>query len=182
MEEIWKQIDGFDGRYEISNYGRLKSYAQNKSGKISTGSPQRKGYLAVTLYDGNGKRQTYKIHRLVAEAFIFNPNNLPQVNHKDEDKNNNCVDNLEWCDNDYNNHYGTRTQRAAVSNRCCDTTSVKIYSVDKNGNIEYFDSIGEAERITGLNHSNIVRTLKGRTKTCGGREWYYVDSQITFND
>lgn len=182
MEEIWKPIDGFNGRYEISNYGRLKSYAQNKSGKISTGSPDKKGYLTVTLYDNDGKRQTYKVHRLVTGAFIPNPNNLPQVNHKDENKTNNCVDNLEWCDNDYNNHYGTRVQRASESNRCCETTSVKIYSVDKNGCMEYFDSVGEAERITGLSHSNIVRTLKGRTKTCGGRKWYYLDSQITFND
>lgn len=182
MEEIWKEINGYNGRYEISNFGRLKSYAQNKNGKISCGSPQIKGYLAVTLYDENGTRTTCKIHRLVAEAFILNPSNLPQVNHKDENKENNHVDNLEWCTNEYNYHYGTRTQRAAESNKCCKSTSKPIYSVDDNGCVEHFDSIGEAERITGCCHSNIIRALKNNNLKTGGRKWYYENSQITNND
>ena len=176
MAEIWKEIKGYEGKYKISNWGRLKSYAQNKTGKISCGSPQKKGYLAVTLYDNKGNRQTYKIHRLVAEAFIPNPNNYPQVNHKDENKNNNHVSNLEWCTNEYNYHYGTRTQRVAESNRCCKTTSKAIYSIDSNGNIEHFDSIGEAERITGCYHSNIIRVLKNDRHSAGGRRWYYTYS------
>lgn len=182
MEEIWKKIDGFNGRYEISNLGRFKSYAQSKQGKISLGSIDHKGYRVVRLYDGNGNQYDYKVHRLVAIAFLENPNDYPQVNHKDENKTNNNVNNLEWCDNDYNNHYGTRCERAAESNRCCETTSLKVYSIDSFGEIEYYDSIGEAERITGLSHSNIVRTLKGRSKTCGGRKWFYENSQIANND
>lgn len=181
MEEVWEKIDGFS-RYEVSNCGKVRSYAQNKQGKIMSASLQRKGYLAVSIIDDNGKKYTKKLHRLVAEAFIPNPNNLPQVNHKDENKENNYVDNLEWCDNNYNINYGTKVQRTAEKNRCCEYTSEKVYSVDINGNIEHFNSICEAERITGLSHCNIVRTLKGRTNTCGGRKWYYENSQITNND
>lgn len=172
--EIWKPIEGYNGRYEISSFGRIKSYAQDKiNGKIKNGNKTFKGYLTIVLYNSNGEKETVPIHRLVAQAFIPNPNNYPQVNHIDENKENNHVENLEWCDNSYNVNYGTRNQRAAKSNECCPTTSCKIYSIDINGKIEYYDSIGEAERQTGLSHSNIVRTLKGRTHTCGKKQWFY---------
>lgn len=174
MEEIWRPIDGYIGRYEISNLGRVKSYAQDKTnGKIKTGNLTHKGYKSVLLYDGNGGSKWCPVHRLVASAFLENPNNLPQVNHKDEDKANNCVANLEWCTNEYNTNYGTRGQRISAANMCCETTSLKVCAIDYSGEIECFDSIGEAERQTGLSHSNIVRTLKGRTKTCGGKQWFY---------
>ena len=75
----------------------------------------------------------------------------------------------------YNANYGTKSTRAAESNKCCLTTSKKIFSIDNDGNIEYYDSIGEAERKTGLSHSNIVRTLKGRSHTCGDRKWFYQE-------
>lgn len=174
MRESWKQIEGYGGRYEISNLGRLKSYAQNKNGKIQTGCPQKKGYLAVTLYDESGNRKTCKIHRLVAEAFLPNPENLLQINHKDENKENNRIDNLEWCDNTYNHNYGSRNQRAGEKNRCHPSTSLRICSVDRNGKIEEFASIGSAERITGVPHSNIIRVLKGDRDFAGGRKWYYI--------
>ena len=81
-EEIWRPIEGYDGRYEISNFGRVKSYAQDrKSGKIKTGHPTYKGYHTILLYDGNGGSKWCPIHRLVASAFLENPENLPQVNH-----------------------------------------------------------------------------------------------------
>ena len=174
MIEIWKDINGYQGRYQVSNFGRIKSFLQDrKNGKIKLGNSTVKGYLAICLYNEDGVFEWHPVHRLVAEAFLDNPNNLPQVNHKDEDKTNNRVDNLEWCDNTYNVNYGTRNERAGISNRCCETTSSKIYSVDANGHIEYYDSIGEAERQTGLPHCNIVRTLKGRTNHCGNRRWFY---------
>ena len=96
MEEIWKPVEGYNGRYEVSNHGRVKSYAQDtKKGKIKNGHPTFRGYRQILLYDGNGTKKWYPIHRLVASAFIENPDNLPQVNHKDENKANNFVDNLE---------------------------------------------------------------------------------------
>lgn len=175
MEEIWKPIEGYDGRYEISTLGRIKSYVQDtKNGKIKIGNVGKKGYLSYLLYDSNGNKKWYKMHRLVAEAFIDNPDNLPQVNHKDEDKQNNCVDNLEWCTNKYNSTYGTKLDRVAQANRCCPTTSKKVYSVDEDGNIEYFDSIGDAGRRTGNHHANIVSVLKGKRNHCGNRKWFYL--------
>ena len=131
MEEIWKEVEGYNGRYEISNLGRVRSYAQDrKSGKIKTGNQTAKGYRSILLYDGKGNSKWFPVHRLVAAAFLDNPDNLPQVNHKDENKLNNCSENLEWCTNEYNVRYGTRNERVAESNRCCPTTSRKVYSVD----------------------------------------------------
>ena len=174
MEEVWKPIPGYNGRYEISNLGRVKSYAQDrKNGKIKTGNPTFKGYRTCALRTERGVPKIYPVHRLVAAAFIPNPDNLPQVNHKDEDKANNRADNLEWCTNEYNVNYGTKNLRSALANRCCATTSRKVYSIDDEGRVEYFDSIGEAERQTGLHHANIVRTLKGRSNRCGNRQWFY---------
>lgn len=174
MIEMWKEIDGYDGRYQISNYGRIKSFAQDrKNGKVKMGNKTAKGYLSYLLYDGNGNKNWIPVHRLVAHAFVENPNGYQQVNHKDEDKANNRADNLEWCTAEYNTRYGTRTERAARSNRCCKSTSFKVASVDADGNITIYDSIGEAERLTGCSHANIVRTLKGRSHTCGGRKWKY---------
>lgn len=180
MQEVWKAIEGYDGRYEISNLGRLRSYAQDRvNGKIKYGNRDKKGYLSVYLYKpgNNGRKGTWrKMHRLVAEAFIPNPLNLPQVNHKDEDKSNNRADNLEWCDNLYNIRYGTKIERTQRANMNCPTTSRRVYSVDSEGKVELFASVGEAERKTGNAHGNIVRALKGRRPTCGGRKWYYADT------
>lgn len=174
MEEVWKPIPGYNGRYEISSFGRVKSFAQDrKNGKIKTGNLTFKGYLSITLRAPGGLPKTYPVHRLVAKAFIPNPDNLPQVNHKDENKTNNKVENLEWCTNEYNVNYGTKNLRTALANRCCETTSRKVYSIDDEGQIEYFDSIGEAARQTGLCHPNIINTLKGRRNRCGNRQWFY---------
>lgn len=106
-DEIWKDISGFEGRYRISNYGRVR----NRDGLIKT---QRKhnGYYSVGLRYGDGRKH-YSLHRLVAEAFVANenPSVFNQVNHRDEDKENNRADNLEWCDGMYNTHYGTAIER-----------------------------------------------------------------------
>jgi hypothetical protein len=180
MEEIWKPIKGYEGRYEVSNLGRVKSYVVDHiNGTIRKGIKTRIGYLTVTLYDTNGNIKTHPIHRLVASAFIPNPNGYPQVNHKDEDKTNNHADNLEWCTALYNVRYGTRLARHRQSMICNPHLSRKVCSVDADGNIEHFDSIGEAERVTGNSHSNIVRALKGRTKRCGKRQWFYCDDKAS---
>ena len=119
-EEIWRPVVGYEGLYEVSSYGRVRSldrYVKGKSesyrlikGKVLSGSITKDGYVRC-LIKVNGVGRSYFVHRLVAEAFIPNPDNLPQVNHKDEDKTNNNVDNLEWCDAKYNNNYGTAIER-----------------------------------------------------------------------
>lgn len=122
LGEEWKDIKGYEGLYQVSNLGRVRSlsrYVKHRTiyilkGKLLKQRTRGKGYLAVTLCK-NSKLKHYYVHRLVAEAFIPNPNNLPQVNHKDENKSNNCVDNLEWCDDKYNTNYGTRNERHSMA-------------------------------------------------------------------
>lgn len=105
-EEIWRPIEGFGGAYEVSNIGRVR----NVNGKILSTREVRGGYLRVSL-SFKGKTYQRSVHRLVAYAFIPNPNGHPQINHKDEDKKNNVADNLEWCTAKYNSNYGTRLER-----------------------------------------------------------------------
>ena len=122
--EVWKDVVGYEGLYQISSCGEVKSLdkeinlsnggAYIKPGKMLLKHEDKDGYLTVTLYR-NRMPKTLKIHRLVALAFLENPNNLLQVNHKDENKKNNHVDNLEWCDCKYNNLYGTRGKRISAS-------------------------------------------------------------------
>lgn len=174
-EEIWRPIEGYEGRYEVSNHGRVKSYViDSKSGRIINGVRSKLGYQIARLYDGNRRSKWIPIHRLVAKAFLDNPDGLPEVNHIDEIKHHNRVTNLEWCTRAYNVNHGTRNERSSKSHICHEALSLKVGSVDENGIVEYFDSIGEAERQTGCSHSNIVRTLKGRTNHCGNRQWFYL--------
>ena len=107
MEE-WKNVIGYEGLYEVSNIGNVRNVRRNTLLKLSKNNY---GYIQVSLYK-NGIRTGLKVHRLVAEAFLPNPDNLPQVNHLDEDKTNNRVENLEWCTAKYNNTYGHRTENA----------------------------------------------------------------------
>lgn len=112
-EVIWKDIPEYEGLYKISNYGEIYSTYSNKLLKPRL---DKDGYAQVTLYK-NHQPKTLRIHRLVAITYIPNPNNYSCVNHKDENKKNNAVDNLEWCTIKYNNNYGTHTQRSADSRR-----------------------------------------------------------------
>ena len=108
--EEWKDIDGYNGDYQVSTTGRIKSYKNANKPRILSLFYRRSGYLRVTLCK-NGKLKTHDIHRLVAKAFLPNPLNLPEVNHKDEDSSNNRVENLEWCTSKYNANYGGRTEK-----------------------------------------------------------------------
>jgi hypothetical protein len=128
--EQWVDIIGFENLYQVSNFGRVRSvthtqyytdkngkqYARVRKGTILKPAPMTKkngkGYMGVTLYK-NGKHPTVTVHRLVAQHFIPNPDNLPQINHKDENPLNNHVDNLEWCTCSYNINYGTANLRRA---------------------------------------------------------------------
>ena len=123
MEEVWKDIKikkngiiyDYIGLYQISNKGRVKSLNYCRSGKEGIIKPRKcnSGYFMVKLAK-NGTKEDFLIHRLVANAFIPNPNCLPLINHKDEDKENNNVDNLEWCDDAYNNTYGTYRESRVI--------------------------------------------------------------------
>ena len=165
--EIW-DIEGYEGLYQVSNLGRVKSlnYKCTKEEKILKPKVCKKGYLMVGLYK-EGKRRYYLVHRLVAETFIDNPEDKPQVNHKDEDKTNNKVENLEWVTSKENNNYGTRTEKVAKSL----SKPICGINIKTNERIE-FPSTREAGR-SGFKQGNIVDCLKGRYKTHKGYKWFY---------
>ena len=157
MKEIWKEITEYEGLYWVSNLGHVK----NKYDKILI--PEiRSGYYSVDLCK-NGKHKKHRIHRLVAEAFIPNPDNLPQVNHIDENKVNNNVDNLEWCDNTYNTHYSKH-----------DDLSVYCFDLDK-----YFKSATEASIHLGICRTSIVKACRGQLTQAGGKWWCYSKDKAT---
>lgn len=159
-----KDISGYEGLYAITEHGEVWSYKRKKF--LSPGV-QPNGYLRVVLLKGHN-RKNYSIHRLVAEAFIPNPNDWPIVNHKDENKANNDISNLEWCTYSFNNSYGqshiARVQMHAKA------ISKAVYCIELE---RTFESAKEASKILGITHSNIVHCLKGRHKTAGGYHWKY---------
>lgn len=166
MEE-WKDIKNYKGLYQVSNKGRIR----NTKGEILAYDTTPNGYCRVHLCK-KGKAKWHTIHRLVAKAFIPNPDNLPQVNHKDEDKVNNNVENLEWCDNKYNTKYGTRNKRisnAQINNKSI-SQPVKCIETDI-----IYPSIMEAERQTGIFNTAIGKVCKGERKTAGHCHWIYID-------
>ena len=170
-EEVWKDIQGYEGKYMVSNWGRVKSLNYNRTGKerILKAGDNGHDYLFVCLCK-DGKVKECRVNRLVAQAFLPNPDNLPEVNHKDEDKQNNCVDNLEWCSKSYNNTYNGRAKKVGKK------LSKPVLGINKiNGLILEFPSIMEASRQTGISNKHICDCLKGRHKSAGGYVWYYAD-------
>lgn len=137
MEE-WKDIKGYESLYKISNYGNIKSY--HKKEKLLKLNTDKNGYVIVAL-SKNGKKHYFKLHRLVAQTFIDNPNNYPQINHKDENKRNNNVNNLEWCTSKYNNNYGTRINKVKRKLSKC----VYQYTLD-NKLIKKWNSLAELKK------------------------------------
>lgn len=173
MEEIWKDIEGYEN-YQVSNYGRVKSL---KFGKERIKNPKKinGGYFQIGL-NKNGKTKGHLIHRLVAEAFIPNPDNLPIINHKDEDKTNNHVENLEWCSYKYNSNYGSCQQRRADRLRDINNTksskTVYQYSLEDEF-IKKWPSTMEIERQLGFSHNKISRCCLGGRPTAYGFKWRY---------
>ena len=162
MEE-WKDIKGYKGLYKISNTGKVKSVTTDRIKKLQINNS---GYLYTVLWK-NGEQRIKLIHRLVAESFIENSDNLPMVNHKDENKKNNNVDNLEWCTHKYNCNYGNRNKRVATK------LGIPVLA-QKDNSYMYFNSIREASRYLKTDASHIIGCCKGKRKTSGGYKWKYV--------
>lgn len=177
MIEVWKDIPNYEGLYQVSNLGRIRNCpnkpgAWNKEAIIIKTMLNTYGYPMFSLCK-NGKRKTGLVHRCVAEAFIPNPQNLPQINHKDEDKTNNRVDNLEWCDCQYNNTYGTRIDRAIKK------TNKAVCQYDLDGNfIKKWDSLSQINKELGFLQGNISSCCHGRYKTMYNYIWKYVDTGV----
>lgn len=168
IEEIKdiKDIENYEGLYAITKDGKVWSYKRKKFLKPSNNGSG--GYYYVNLWK-NGKGRNFRIHRLVAETYIPNPNNLPEVNHKDEDKSNNCVDNLEWISKIDNINYGTRTERAAKK------TSIPVYCVELD---RVFDGAAQASRELGFDRGSITKCCRDRLKTAGGYHWRYAETSV----
>lgn len=187
--EIWKPVVGYEGLYEVSNLGRVKSLGKGKTWKterIKKAKIGSNGYNSLTLWK-NGKENGFLVHRLVAEAFIPNPNNLPQVNHKDENKQNNCAENLEWCTCEYNLNYGTHNERMKKHHYSpmlgkfgkLHPNSKPIYQFSLEGNlIKMFESTREVERELGYRNSNISSCARGKYKTAYGYVWRYKEEKV----
>lgn len=181
MIEIWKPVVGFESLYEVSNQGRVRSLSKTITrsdgktrtyyGRVLRKRLDQKGYVTVILCD-RGKQTCRKAHRLVAEAFIPNPYGLPFVNHKDEVKDNNFVENLEWCSAKYNSNYGTAQKRRSktITNGA---KAVPVIATLPDGTEEYYPSMSEFGRVCNKPHSasNISYVINGKRQTAYGRKW-----------
>ena len=191
---MWKIIDKYP-KYEISDHGDVRII---KNKKMLIKNIDHRGYYKVTLVNEDG-RKTLFVHRLVAMAFIPNPNNLTQINHIDENKQNNHVSNLEWCDLVYNCNYGTRNQRISEANkgRIFSEEHIKKLSESQIGeknnmygkryeqspraraivcieNGQEYLSCKEASEKTGISRTSLCNCLRGDSKTAGGFHWEYI--------
>lgn len=170
-----RTLDNFPD-YIIFKSGRVYS---RKTHRFMSISFDGQGYLHLTLIDKNGDRKTVLLHRLVAELFVPNPNNLPEVNHKDEDRGNPNADNLEWCSHKYNINYGNHTNKSCSTRREIPYSwKTPILQYDLKGNlIKRWNSQKEANR-AGYNQGNIGECARGKRKTAHGFIWKYEESEV----
>ena len=166
--ETFVKIEGFK-KYEVSNLGKVRNI---KTGRILKPWITKDGYLMYGLY-GYDKRKKLYLHRIIATAFIDNPEGKPCVNHIDENKLNNDLSNLEWCTAKENNVHGTRTKRVA------EKLSQKVIQLDLNDNVlNVFKSMVQAERETGIPNGNISSCCNGKLKSAGGFKWRKENERI----
>ena len=194
MKEIWKAVTGWEGLYEVSNFGNVRTLHYKKP-YLMHPTIDAKGYKRVSfvlLYSKKYKR--YSVHRLVAQAFIPNPDNLPEVNHKDENKLNNRSDNLEWCNTTYNLAYGTARSRMAQTRKNMKFSDLHLRNlqishaisqgkiveqIDANGNVmARFSSISEAARNMGVSANSISHACNGLTKSSCGYVWKFSEEDV----
>lgn len=182
MEEVWKPVRGFEGLYEVSNLGQIKSLSrtvhrknnrnQYIKGRIIRPAKTLDGYLRICLLK-SGKRKSFLVHRLVAEAFIPNPKKLLEVNHKDEDKQNNNVNNLEWCSRKYNNNYKNHNVKVSRANKN-GKKSKPLLQLDLNDNvIKKWPSTQEASR-HGFSQGGVSGCCRGKYKQYKEYHWEYI--------
>lgn len=182
--EHWLPIEDYEDLYQVSNYGRVKSLERKITHRNSLKTIKERilkqkttknGYQVVTLCK-DGKQKMFFVHRLVASAFISNQNNYEQINHKDENKCNNHVENLEWCTAKYNVNYGARNKNVSkllIGKNNPRSKQVIQLTLD-NQFIRTWDSIREIERELGYNNRNICSCCKSRCKTSNGYKWVYA--------
>ena len=180
MKEIWKDIKGYEGLYQISNLGNVKKLINNKYMAIS----KDLGYETVKLTNKNGNRRHLFLHRIIADVFIPNPNNYKIVNHIDCNKFNNNIKNLEWCTQKENvkhawkNNLCERTKKACAKNG--KNNSKKIIQLDKNKNIvKVWESTMEIERTLKIKHNNISFCCKNKERTAKGYYWEYYNQDVS---
>lgn len=171
MEEEWRDVVGYEGLYQVSNLGRIKSFQYGNSHNIKIMNKHfvRGGYVSAQLWK-SGTSKCIGIHRLVAQAFLENPNNFEQVNHKDENPSNNCVDNLEWCSVSYNINYGNRNKKVAQH------FSKEVIQFSLNGKeVNRYESASATKKF-GFITSSVIRCCNGKLKQHHGYVWRYASS------
>ncbi len=167
MTEIWKDITGYEGRYQVSNFGRVKRLLKNGNEKFLSGKKDKDGYIEIIL-SANQRKKYFRLHRLVADAFIPNPENKPQINHKDRNKKNNSVANLEWVTCSENVVHSFETGRKIYKR--------PIVQYTKNMEVvSYWNSIREAGRSLNIAVNNISSCCGGKLPSAGGYIWRYQE-------
>lgn len=193
QKEIWRDVKKYEGKYQISSFGRVRSLPRKswngytyweQPGRILKLSMLKNGYKSVCLYRDN-KPKKFLVHRLVAEAFISNPNNYPQVNHKDENRSNNKMENLEWCTAMYNAHYGNHMRKLTAARRTSKQRNIarkngrkaskKVLQLTMSGKVvQEWSSMSEAARFGNFRVAGISDCCRGKTKYHAGYKWKYA--------